>query len=256
MERARGTRRARDRRPGTSLRQSTLHERVYSTLLEDISHARIGVGEKLPTESDLCRQFKVSRITVRHALNRLSNDGLISRTPRRGTIVRSNVPDLRRGWTVDTINDIVRFGQHASLTVLSYEPRRLSAQDADILQASRGFELQGLRCARRRPIGFTSILLPARIGACLSLDDFRSNTVFTLLVELLGLPVGEIQERVAACPSSGSPGAKHLKCAPGSALLYVERTYFDSDHRPLELARSWYLSSDFSIQHRIGVLKR
>lgn len=236
------------------LLKSTLHERIYSRLRKVISSAGIGVGQKLPTESDLCQQFNVSRITVRHALNRLSNDGLISRTPRRGTIVRSKVPDHRGAWKVDTIDDIVRLGQNASLKVLSYEAIQLRADDAQILQESRGFQLTGLRCMRCKAVGFTSILLPARIGSCFSRVDFNSNTVFTLLMERLDLRVGEIRERIASCAAS-QRFAERLKCPAGAPLLHVERVYFDVKRRPLELARTWYLSDRFSIQHKITVLE-
>jgi GntR family transcriptional regulator len=201
----------------------------------------------------LCQQFKVSRITVRRALDRLSNDGLISRTPRRGTVVRSKLADPRSGWKVDTIDDIVRFGQYASLRVLSYEPLQLCAGDAQILHDSRGFLLAGLRCMRRKAIGFTSILLPARIGAGFSREDFTSNTVFTLLMERLNVHIGEIRERVASCAATEALAAQ-LLCAEGSPLLHVERVYFDIKRRPVELARTWYLPGEFSIEHKIAVL--
>jgi DNA-binding GntR family transcriptional regulator len=236
------------------MRAVPLHERIYASLREDIASERIGVGHRLPTENDLCERFSVSRITVRHALDRLQNDGLIVRAPRRGTMVRSKVVDRGAGWRVDTIHDIVRFGQHASLKVLSYEPVRFAPEDASILGVARGYTLEGLRCVRQRPIGFTLILLPEHVGNAFSRRDFRSSTVFTMIAERLGLQLSEVRERVGAS-SAGAVLAAHLKCPVGAPVLSVERVYFDRKRKPVELARSWYLAEAFTVEHKIGVLE-
>lgn len=236
------------------MKATTLHERIYASLREDISSERIGVGHRLPTENDLCERFSVSRITVRHALDRLKNDGFIVSAPRRGTMVRSKVLDRGAGWRVDTIHDIVRFGQHASLKVLSYEPARFSPEEAALLDVARGYALEGLRCVKQRPIGFTRILLPERVGSAFSRRDFRSSTVFTMIAERLKLQVSEVRERVGAC-SADDALAQSLKCVAGAPILSVERVYFDPRRKPVELARSWYRAEEFTVEHKIGVLE-
>ena len=46
---------------------------------------------ELPTEQELGERYKVSRNTVRLALGLLSNEGIITRTPGRGTFVRDRI---------------------------------------------------------------------------------------------------------------------------------------------------------------------
>jgi GntR family transcriptional regulator, arabinose operon transcriptional repressor len=55
---------------------------------DDILSGVLPVGSRLPTELELARQHQISRGTVRHALNILVNEGLLERTPGRGTYVR------------------------------------------------------------------------------------------------------------------------------------------------------------------------
>ncbi|MFG1943465.1 GntR family transcriptional regulator [Nonomuraea sp. NPDC048826] len=65
---------------------SELRRAIYSGIL--------GPGAQLPTEAQLMEDHGVSRNTVRLALGELVNEGLVTRTPRRGTVVRDRRPLL------------------------------------------------------------------------------------------------------------------------------------------------------------------
>lgn len=228
-----------------------LHEQIYLKLRQQVVEGKLKVGQKLPTEEQLCASHAASRITIRRALDSLTADELITRSPRRGTFVISNSPRGRAQWTVDTLDDIVQLGEHSSLELISYTRQRLPANDAVLLRESVGFRLRAIRCIRGRPVAFTSILLPSRIGRELRRDDFKSTTIYALLGRL-GQEIGSVRERIAACPAPRSI-AKLLGCGTNAPLLATERLYLDARSRPVELARSWYLHEAFSIHRQIPV---
>lgn len=64
---------------------------LYSTLSRQIENNVIHDGDRLPNEMSLCREFDVSRITVRQALRELELDGYIVRERGRGTFVRKKI---------------------------------------------------------------------------------------------------------------------------------------------------------------------
>ena len=64
-----------------------LHRQIESRIRQHIEEKHLVSGSQLPTEAELCRQFKVSRSTVRNALKRLEEIGLITRTRGRGTFL-------------------------------------------------------------------------------------------------------------------------------------------------------------------------
>lgn len=68
-----------------------LYRHVYETLRTEIEAGTPPVGERLPSEAQLTRRFDVSVITVKRALDMLRADGLITRRPRVGTVVVSDV---------------------------------------------------------------------------------------------------------------------------------------------------------------------
>src|SRR4030088_1806827 len=72
------------------------------TLAGEIKAGTLGVGDRLPGERELCRQFRVSRVTVRRALAVLQDEGLIESIGARGWFVTPSVlgePNLLRSFT-------------------------------------------------------------------------------------------------------------------------------------------------------------
>lgn len=74
---------------------SPLYDRSREAILWMLSSRGLRRGDVLPSEHQLCTDFKVSRTVVRQALAQLDNEGLVRRikgkgkyvgTPRRGSV--------------------------------------------------------------------------------------------------------------------------------------------------------------------------
>ncbi len=68
-------------------RNTAKHAVVYRWLREGIESGRFGVGARLPRETELMRQFDVSRITVTRAMRDLQATGLVDRRVGAGSFV-------------------------------------------------------------------------------------------------------------------------------------------------------------------------
>lgn len=66
---------------------------IVESLRSDISSGRFSPGSRLPSEAELVRKFKVSRMTVVKAVQQLGQQGLLVRRPGSGTYVASAVRD-------------------------------------------------------------------------------------------------------------------------------------------------------------------
>ena len=71
----------------TKIRYLSLADKVYSLLLSQLINGQKKAGERL-TEENLSKEFGVSKIPVRDALNRLVKEGFIDLIPRCGRYVR------------------------------------------------------------------------------------------------------------------------------------------------------------------------
>jgi DNA-binding LacI/PurR family transcriptional regulator len=72
------------------MNKQPLYEIIYHHYKEEILSGSLAPGTRLPSEKDIAKQFKVSRITVIRALNELGSDNLIYRVQGSGSYVSEN----------------------------------------------------------------------------------------------------------------------------------------------------------------------
>jgi GntR family transcriptional repressor for pyruvate dehydrogenase complex len=74
--------------------RTRLSDQLYGQIFEQIVSGHFKVGDRLPSEKEICERFSVSRPVVREALLRLSADGLATSRQGLGTFV-SHQPAAR-----------------------------------------------------------------------------------------------------------------------------------------------------------------
>src|SRR6478609_8080891 len=102
-------RRARPRRgrgavslPVNSIRRDSpvpFYFQLSELLEQEVTSGRWEPGFRLPSEPELCRSFGLSRTTIRQALGRLEQEGLIERRKGQGTFVSKSRP---RSWLLQS----------------------------------------------------------------------------------------------------------------------------------------------------------
>src|SRR3712207_8979135 len=81
-------------------------ERYLRTLVEAARP-----GDPLPSEAELCERFSVSRMTVRQALQELTNDGLVERRRGQGTFVAHRPVHRRPGVFLSFTEEMNQIGR-------------------------------------------------------------------------------------------------------------------------------------------------
>ena len=88
---------------------------LYAQLKKDILSGKYPPSSQLPKETDLARQFKVAKVTLRAALSGLESDGLIARVHGKGTFI---LPRRQDPQTVIVITDNLEAFANPSLYIL------------------------------------------------------------------------------------------------------------------------------------------
>jgi GntR family transcriptional regulator len=223
---------------------------LADTLIREIRSGRRAVGSNLPSELELMRSFGVSRHTVREALRRLEDIGLIERRRRLGTRVRSRKPVEAYSQTVRSLADLLQYPAQCRLVLLESGPVVVAAQLARVLGCEPGSEWYRLRALRRLgrrgpAICQVDIHVLPEFAALVS-DLGRSRLrVFELIEQRFGRRVANVRVDIAARPLDGSV-ARALDVAAGSPSLTVVRRYYDDAGTLFETALSEHAADRYS----------
>lgn len=74
-------------RNSNDIHRSSLVEQVFIALKQFINSDEVEIGQKMPSETLLCEQYRVSRTTIREALRMLQAKGYVELFPNRGAFV-------------------------------------------------------------------------------------------------------------------------------------------------------------------------
>jgi DNA-binding FadR family transcriptional regulator len=108
-------------------------EAVLTYLRGAIERGDYAVGDKLPSEAELCRRLEVSRPVLRESLRALQTMGLTHSRTGKGTFVVSNGPVADPTFGDYAASDLLEVRRHVEIPVAGYAALRRSSEDVDDL---------------------------------------------------------------------------------------------------------------------------
>jgi DNA-binding FadR family transcriptional regulator len=108
-------------------------EAVLTHLQQAIERGEYAVGDKLPSEAELCRNFEVSRSVVREALRGLQALGLTRPRTGKGTYVAAHGPERAPLLGAYATGDLLQAGRHLEVAAATLAASRRTADDLGLL---------------------------------------------------------------------------------------------------------------------------
>jgi len=222
--------------------RSPLYERVESVLAGDIADGSLPAETQLPSEDGLVERFKVSRTTVRKAIQNLAERGLVEVRRGKGTFVTQ--PKVTQELTELTgfVEDMQTLGRTPTARLLD---KRVVAADelvAHHLALAPGtlvVRLQRVRLADRVAMSFDETYLPRDLGEQVAENDLEAEPVFALLENKYDTPLVEAEYKLEAA-AAGLVVAQALQVPVGSPIFLIERTSYTTGNRPVDYERLHY----------------
>ncbi|WP_329401230.1 GntR family transcriptional regulator [Streptomyces melanogenes] len=193
-------------------------------------------GGVLPLEDSIGADFRVSRNTVRQALDLLRAEGLVERQPGVGTVVvcekYAHGLDRLQGLAETlhehgTVTNVVRTaGPVPAPAPVAWRLR--VPEHSDVLYIERLRLLNGL------PLSLDLTYIPMDIGAELIGCDLENTDVFRLIETLTGTRLGSADITLEAV-NADAHSAAVLQAPRGAAVLMLERLTHLCDGRPVDL---------------------
>lgn len=98
-----------------------LYKKIKSHIIEKIHAGELGPNARVPSEHELVRLFKVSRMTVNRALKELEMEGLLTRVPGVGTFVAQTQTTGHLLQVTNIADDVRERGHSYSIEVVKHE---------------------------------------------------------------------------------------------------------------------------------------
>ena len=231
----------------------SLYKQLSQSLNRAIQEGLLNPGDSLMPERDLALNLKMSRITVRKAIDQLVEIGLLIKRQGAGTVVSENV-DLVLHKNLSSLNsftaDMKKRGLESYSRVTLREEGKASAKEALILNLSESafvHRLNRVRYLVNEPLLYEIAVIPASI---ISITSAIDNSLYELLESKKVNPVSAKQNIHAIVADDNL--ADKLEIAPGSAVLFVERRGKDSSGRVVEYTQSYYRGDRYDYVVELG----
>jgi GntR family transcriptional regulator len=220
------------------------YHQIYLVLREQLDEGRFAAG--VPGEIHLMKQFGVARVTVRRALEQLVVDGLIERSPGRGTVALAQPPapaepPRQRAQLTGLLENIVNMGLRTSAKVVQCEVLPASDLVAQQLDIARGALVQKavrVRSTRGGPLSHITTHVPQAVAKGFGRRELGRKPMLMLLEES-GVVIGRARQSISAKLADATV-AQLLGVDVGSALLAVHRLVFDVNERPVQWLQGLY----------------
>jgi GntR family transcriptional regulator len=217
-----------------------LYLRVSRRLEETIASGELGRGDRVPAERWLCREYSVSRATVRRALEELVREGLVE--------FRGRVPFVAGVQVAEPPNALLSFtefgrlrGLRPTARVLGRRVRAATLDEAEafgIAPGARVLDLRRLRMFDGLPFAIDGNRVPVRYLPD-DLDiDFATASLYAVLESAGEQPSRadyEVEARIGR-PEELGP----LDLAPGAPVLCATTALLSAGGRVLDIGRTVY----------------
>jgi GntR family transcriptional regulator len=214
-----------------------LYQQLQRALRGAIENGVIGPDDALPPERDLAEMLKVSRITVRKAIDDLVEDGLLIRKQGSGTFV-SNRVEKNFAKLTSFSEDMRARGREPRSVWLNRAEGTVTPEESLTLRSSPGtpvFRFHRIRYADDAPMALEYATV---LAACLPSLEAVENSLYEALERTGNRPVRALQRLRAVLLTAEQ--AKLLKAQEREAGLLVARVGYLKDGRAVEFSQSYY----------------
>jgi GntR family transcriptional regulator len=229
------------------------YHQVYLVLREQLADGRFERG--VPGEMHLMKEFGVARVTVRKALERLVADGLIERSPGRGTVpvAQRAVPGRAAPQFTGLLENIVDMGLRTCVKVLRCEVLPASeavSRQLDLVPGTPVQKAVRVRSTRLGPLSHITTHVPQAIAKGFGRRELARKPILMLL-ESSGVVIGRARQSISARLADAEV-ARLLQVDVGSALLAVQRLVFDVDDQPVQWLQGLYRPDRYQYQMQLS----
>lgn len=227
-----------------------LYVQIRESFRLRIQSGELEVGSQLPSEETLAKDYGVSRMTLRRAMNDLVEEGLIVRKHGEGTLVFSAKVTRDYATLTSFYEDAQSRGLKPSSRVVKKKIIKADSEIAKNLMINEGepvFNIIRLRLVEDNMVmAVHDLYIPVSLCPWIEDTNLEQASLYDLY-DRHGLPIAWGSQIVEA-RSATEEQAKYLNIESDSPVLYSERVSYTSKNLPVERVVAVSPGDRFSIK--------
>lgn len=223
--------------------------------LKAIIHKRIESGEYIeggiiPSERELAKDFGISRMTVRQALNQMVAEGSLTREKGRGTFVAKH---KIQQMNISSFSETVRGkGMVPSTKVLYFKKENAGDDVSSILSLAKDeqvYVIKRLRFANEIPVGLEQVFIP--VIYCPNLESHQLEaSLYQLINEKYGFSIDYMDNIIEASVTTADE-RRLLNISTSTPVLRITGVSYISGGHKFSYERDIYRADQYSYNARI-----
>ncbi len=213
-----------------------LHKQLEEIILQKLDTEEWAANTMIPSENELSKQYGVSRMTIRAALNRIASMGRLYSVPGKGTFVSTakieSLPLTQHGIR----EQLEQMGYQTITKVIGLDRMEANAKVSKHLNLQPNqevYEIKRLRIVKNIPFSIHTSYVSVQDCPNIDLKNLEEMQLCDIIESIFGYPIlrrVETLESVAAQPAE----AVLLGLEKGHPLLMLENDVYTRDNKPIE----------------------
>ena len=217
----------------------TIHRQIIEAITTEIEENRLKPYNRLPSEKELCEQWKTSRSTVRKAMDQLTDRGKIFRVPGKGSFVAFPKISHQTSHILSFAEKMKAQGLEVETKLILkeiIEPNEEIAEALKLTKQARVLMIQRLRIVKGEPMALQTAFMPANLCENLMKEDLESQSLNRLFQEQCNIRLSRSDIWIEA-PIITKKEQKLLGNPRVPLFLAVVGVTFDQDDKPVRFSR-------------------
>jgi DNA-binding GntR family transcriptional regulator len=199
---------------------------------------------------ELCSIYNVSRFTVREAMRRLRDAGIVTSRPKAGTLVISARGTKPYTQTIDSLEDLRQYANDTEIRMVYLGEVTVDAELAHTIPVTIGEHWHVGLAVRsevrtKLPLCLTRIYVNPAFDEIPRWIDAGKDALYKMIEDHYGISVARVEQRIQAV-SLAPDDALHLQSKPNTPALRNIRLYYDDGGRLIQASDNLHPGDRFS----------
>lgn len=198
---------------------------IFEELYKEITEGNYKEGDKFPSDTELVKEYEVSRGTIREALKLLFQRGLLVRKQGKGSFVTYKKIEQNIKHLMGFTELMKSHGKEPSAKVLEITTKLPSPRIQNLLNINpddKIVKIERLRFGDDEPLIIERSYFNFELFKDLMKFDLEKESIYSLLYNNTDIHLGEAKQSIEAI-GAGQRESELLNVSPGTPLLLIKR---------------------------------